>query len=61
MVNKISQYIHDSIRELKKVIWPTRKEITQKTMQVIFLSIFVSLFLGIVDFLLTKVLEKAVF
>jgi len=60
MANKISQYISNSIVELKKVIWPTKKEVRKKTMQVIFLSLFVSLFLGIIDFVLTTILEKFV-
>lgn len=60
MVNKISQYIKDSIVELNKVIWPTKKELTKKTIQVIFLSIFVALFLGVVDFSLSKILEKLI-
>lgn len=60
MANKISSYIHDSIRELKKVIWPTRKEIRQKTLQVIFLSLFVALFLGLIDYLLTTLLQKVI-
>ncbi len=60
MANKISRYINNSMAELKKVIWPTKKEVRKKTMQVIFLSLFVSLFLGIVDFIFSKILEKFV-
>lgn len=57
MVNKLKNYIKDSIAELKKVVWPTRKEVVKKTGQVLFISISVAVFLGIVDFILTKVLE----
>ena len=60
MIGRFTQYIRDSISELKKVIWPTRKEVIKKTEQVLFISIFVAAFLGIVDFLLTKVLEIVV-
>jgi len=56
MANKLTQYIKDSIKELKKATWPTRQEATKKTLQVIFLSVFVALFLGLVDFLLSTVL-----
>ncbi len=60
MINKLKNYIKDSIAELKKVVWPTRKEVIKKTGQVLFISIFVAAFLGIVDFILTKVLEVVV-
>jgi len=58
MIKKFIKYIKDSIIELKKVIWPTKKEVIKKTGQVLFISIFVALFLGVVDFALTKVLEN---
>lgn len=60
MTNKIKQYFIDSIAELKKVIWPTKKETIKKTSQVIFLSFFVAIFLGIIDYGLTKLLETFV-
>jgi len=60
MVNKLKNYIKDSIAELKKVVWPTKKEVIKKTGQVLFISISVAAFLGIVDFLLTKILEVVV-
>jgi len=60
MINKLKNYIKDSIAELKKVVWPTRKEVIKKTGQVLFISIFVAAFLGIVDFILTKILEVVV-
>jgi preprotein translocase subunit SecE len=58
MIKKFTRYIKDSVTELKKVVWPTKKEVIKKTEQVLFISIFVALFLGVVDFVLTKVLEN---
>jgi len=60
MIKKFIKYIKDSISELKKVVWPTKKEIIKKTGQVIFISVLVAFFLGIVDFALIKILEKFV-
>jgi len=60
MFKKFINYIKDSISELKKVIWPTRKEVIKKTGQVLFISIFVAFFLGVVDFALSKILENFV-
>lgn len=56
MVNKLTQYIKDSIKELRKAVWPTKKEATRKTLQVIFVSIFVAVFLGFIDYLLSTAL-----
>ena len=43
--------------ELKKVVWPTRDEVIRLTGVVILVSLFVGLFLGGIDFLLTKIFE----
>ncbi len=43
--------------ELAKVVWPTRKETIRLTAVVIGVSLAVGLFLGSVDFLLTKIME----
>jgi len=53
IINKIVQYFKDSIRELKRVIWPTQKEATNLTLLVILISLGVSFFLGFFDWLLT--------
>jgi len=43
--------------ELKKVVWPTRAETIRLTSVVILVSLLVGLFLGAVDFILTKLLN----
>ena len=43
--------------ELQKVVWPTRDEIIRLTGVVILVSIGVGIFLGSVDFILTKLVE----
>jgi len=50
---KISNYIKDSIAELKKVTWPTRKQTINYTLLVIGISLTLSAFIGIVDYFLT--------
>ncbi|OGG87205.1 preprotein translocase subunit SecE [Candidatus Kuenenbacteria bacterium RIFCSPHIGHO2_02_FULL_39_13] len=60
MPNKLVQYIKDSKIELKKVIWPTKKQATNDTLLVIGFSLGVAAFLGLVDFVLTKLLELIV-
>jgi preprotein translocase subunit SecE len=46
--------------ELKKVVWPTRDEAIRLTGVVILVSVFVGLFLGGADLILTKLIELIV-
>ncbi len=55
-----SQFLRESKGELKKVKWPTRKELLASTAMVIFLVIVVSFFLGIIDFGLIKIIKNIV-
>lgn len=43
--------------ELKKVVWPSRDEVIRLTGVVILVSLFVGIFLGGADFILTKVVQ----
>lgn len=60
MINKIIQYIKGSKDELKKVVWPSRKQLVNHTVMVIAISLAVAMFLGIIDFGLTKLLETII-
>ncbi|OIO46877.1 MAG: preprotein translocase subunit SecE [Parcubacteria group bacterium CG1_02_37_51] len=59
-MGKLIQYFKDSKVELKKVVWPTKKETTKHTLIVIGVSIFVAAFLGAVDYLLNLLLELVI-
>ena len=48
-----TNYIKLSIVELKKVVWPTKKEIIRHTLLVIGISLGVAIFLGAVDYALS--------
>jgi preprotein translocase subunit SecE len=50
-------FTKQAVDELKKVTWPTRAEITRLTVSVIVISAVVGIFLGAIDFGLTKILE----
>lgn len=56
----ISQFVREARMELKKVKWPTRKELMAVTMMVIILVIVVSLYLGVVDYGLIKLIKNLV-
>lgn len=58
--NALVKYLSEAKTELKKVTWPTRKETLNYTLIVIALCVGLALFLGAVDFGLTKALELVV-
>ena len=54
--NKINNFLKEAIAELKKVIWPTKKELKNSTIVVITTIIIASIFIGLVDIFFTKAL-----
>ncbi len=58
MMNKIMKYFQESKAELKKVAWPTKKEITNYTLLVIGISLGIALFFGILDYFFSLGLEQ---
>jgi len=56
-MSKLSNYLRDTMVELKQVSWPTQRQAFTYTALVIVISVFVSFFLGAFDFLFTKVVE----
>jgi preprotein translocase subunit SecE len=53
--NAVQRYINETIGELRKVSWPTRKEATNLTAIVIVVTVAVGILLGLLDFIYTKV------
>ena len=53
-MNKIVQFFKDSYGELKKVVWPSRDSVLASTKVVLFSTLVVALFLGVVDFILVR-------
>jgi len=54
--NKINNFIKEATAELKKVIWPTKKDLKNSTIVVISTIIIASIFIGLVDIFFTKAL-----
>ncbi|MDP3837043.1 MAG: preprotein translocase subunit SecE [bacterium] len=50
-MSKISRYLQESMEEMKKVTWPSKKETYNYTLLVIGISLAVATFLGVLDFL----------
>ncbi|MBN1847238.1 MAG: preprotein translocase subunit SecE [Deltaproteobacteria bacterium] len=53
----VVQFFRESKMELKKVKWPTRKELLAATAMVIVLSLVISFYLGLIDFALVKIIK----
>ena len=45
------KFVGDTISELRKVVWPSRKEATNLTTIVIIFSVIVGLLLGFMDYI----------
>jgi len=56
-VGNLVQYIQDSKVELKKVTWPSRKETLGLTWVVLIFVVIISLFLGVSDLGLSKLVK----
>ncbi len=58
---KISaQFFKDAKNELKKVKWPTKKELIASTTMVVILVLIVALYLGLIDFGLMNIINRIV-
>ena len=56
----VTQFLRDARTELKKVKWPTRKELIASTVIVLVLVLVLALYLGIIDFGLIRMLKMIV-
>ncbi|MDR2780702.1 MAG: preprotein translocase subunit SecE [Synergistaceae bacterium] len=53
----VRDFFRESKAELKKVSWPTKKQVWYSTLVVVALTVVFSVYLGLVDLLLTEVLR----
>ncbi|HUU39831.1 MAG TPA: preprotein translocase subunit SecE, partial [Desulfatiglandales bacterium] len=54
------QFLADARGELKKVTWPTKKELLSATAVVIVLVLLIAFFLGVVDLGLVKIIKSVI-
>ncbi|MBW2647522.1 MAG: preprotein translocase subunit SecE [Deltaproteobacteria bacterium] len=57
IASQATQFLRESRGELRKVTWPTPKEALASTSVVMVVVIIISIFLGIVDLGLTKIIR----
>jgi len=57
MLERIKTYLLETRTELKKVSWPTKDELKESTRVVIVASIVLTIFIGVVDQVLSRVIK----
>lgn len=55
--NKLNRFLRDVWIELQKVTWPTWEELKGSTAVVVVAVILISIFIGVVDFGLSRVMR----
>lgn len=53
-MKKLVQYFKDCRTELRKVVWPSKENVASSTKVVVISTVLVAVFLGLVDFVLLK-------
>jgi preprotein translocase subunit SecE len=54
--NRVQRYVRETIGELRKVSWPTRKEATSLTIVVLIVTFTMSALLGLLDFFYSRLM-----
>ncbi|MBI3398689.1 MAG: preprotein translocase subunit SecE [Deltaproteobacteria bacterium] len=57
LIEKSKQFLSEANQELKRVTWPTKKHIAASTWVVVILVLLIGVFLGIVDFIFSKLIR----
>lgn len=57
MIERIKLFLSETRTELKKVTWPTREELKESTKVVIISTFLVTIFVGIVDQILSQIVR----
>ncbi|HEY4496961.1 MAG TPA: preprotein translocase subunit SecE [Candidatus Paceibacterota bacterium] len=60
MITKLKLFLQESRQEFKRINWPTRKETMRMVFIVVTLSVMVSIFLGLWDYIFIYLLELVV-
>lgn len=56
-INSIIKFVKESYVELKKVTWLSKKEVIASSIVVVILIIIMSIYVGIIDFILSRIVS----
>ncbi|MDI7276564.1 MAG: preprotein translocase subunit SecE, partial [Anaerolineae bacterium] len=54
--NRVVRYFRETRAELRKVVWPSRKEATRLSLIVVSVTVGMSVFLGVIDWLFSRLI-----
>ena len=57
-LKRAQEFVREVVAEFRKVAWPSRQELINSTVVVITVPVVVSLFLGAVDVVLARIVER---
>jgi len=57
-LRRAQEFVREVVAEFRKVTWPSRQELINSTVVVITVTVVVALFLGAVDVVLARVVER---
>ena len=57
-LRRTQEFIREVVAEFRKVTWPSRQELINSTVVVITVTVVVALFLGGVDVVLARIVER---
>lgn len=56
-MGKITSFFKNVVTEMRKVSWPKRKDLTRYTIVVLSTVVFMAVYFGLVDLILSRVME----
>ena len=57
-LKRAQEFVREVVAEFRKVAWPSRQELINSTVVVIAVTVVVALFLGAVDVVMARVVER---
>ena len=57
-LRRAQEFVREVVAEFRKVAWPSRQELINSTVVVITVTVVVALFLGAVDVVLARIVER---
>jgi preprotein translocase subunit SecE len=57
-LRRAQEFVREVVAEFRKVSWPSRQELVNSTVVVITVTVVVALFLGGVDIVLARIVER---
>ncbi|PYN80644.1 MAG: preprotein translocase subunit SecE [Candidatus Rokuibacteriota bacterium] len=57
-LRRAQEFVREVLAEFRKVTWPSRQELINSTVVVITVTVVVALFLGGVDIVLARIVER---